>query len=92
MICLRGAECGRLQLEIVSPQCFVYDKKIERLYFIFYVHFPNLHSGYSFYSIFTNALKQARRIQRDDCDEVYNEDGCNDDDDGWAEDYGFGMF
>jgi hypothetical protein len=30
------------------------------------------------YSIFTNAIKQARRIQRDDCGEVYDEDGCND--------------
>jgi hypothetical protein len=50
------------------------------------------HSEYSLYSIFTNALKQARRIQRDDCDEVYDEDGCNDDDDGWAKDCGFGMF
>ena len=50
------------------------------------------YSEYSLYSIFTNALKQARRIQRDDCDEVYDEDGCNDDDDGWAEDCGFGMF
>jgi hypothetical protein len=39
------------------------------------------HSKYSLYSIFTNALKQARRI-----------DGCNEDDDGWAEDCGFGMF
>jgi hypothetical protein len=29
----------------------------------------------SLYSIFTNALKQARQIQRDDCDEVYDEDG-----------------
>jgi hypothetical protein len=46
----------------------------------------------SLYSIFTNALKQARRIQRDDCDEVYDEDGYNEDDDGWAEDCGFGMF
>ena len=36
------------------------------------------YSEYSLYSIFTNALKQARRIQRDDCDEVYDEDGCND--------------
>jgi hypothetical protein len=42
------------------------------------------YSEYSLYSIFTNALKQARRIQRDDCDEVYDEDGCNDDNDGWA--------
>ena len=50
------------------------------------------YSDYSLYSIFTNALKQARRIQRDDCDEVYDEDGCNDDDDGWAKDCGFGMF
>jgi hypothetical protein len=32
----------------------------------------------SLYSIFTNALKQARWIQRDDCDEVYDEDDCND--------------
>jgi hypothetical protein len=31
-------------------------------------------------------------ILRDDCDEVYDEDGCNDNDDGWAEDCGFGMF
>ena len=47
------------------------------------------HSEYSlYYSIFNNALKQARRIQRDDCDEVYDEDGCNDED----EDWGFGMF
>ena len=45
-----------------------------------------------YYFIFNNALKQARRIQRDDCDEVYDEDGCNDEDDGWAEDCGFGMF
>ena len=50
------------------------------------------HSEYSLCFIFNNALKQARRIQRDDCDEVYDEDGCNDDDDGWAEDCGFGMF
>jgi hypothetical protein len=47
------------------------------------------YSEYSLYSIFTNALKQAMRIQRDDCDEVYDEDGCND---GWVEDCGFGMF
>jgi len=47
---------------------------------------------YSLYSIFTNALKQARRIQRDDCDEVYDEGGCNDDDDCWAEDCGLGVF
>jgi hypothetical protein len=26
------------------------------------------------------------------CDEVYDEDGCNDDYDGWAEDCWFGMF
>ena len=38
------------------------------------------HSEYSLYSILTNALKQARQIQRDDCDEVYDEDGCNHDD------------
>ncbi len=51
------------------------------------------HSEYSlYYSIFNNALKQARRIQRDDCDEVYDEDCCNDNDDGWAEDCVFGMF
>jgi hypothetical protein len=50
------------------------------------------HSEYSLYSIFINALKQVRRIQRDDCDEVYDEDGCNDDDDDWAEDCEFGMF
>jgi hypothetical protein len=50
------------------------------------------YSEYSLYSIFTNALKQARRIQRDDCDEVYNEGGCNDNDDGWTKDCGFGMF
>jgi hypothetical protein len=41
------------------------------------------YSEYSLYSIFTNALKQARRIQKDDCDVIYDEDGCNDDDDGW---------
>jgi hypothetical protein len=35
------------------------------------------YSEYSLYSIFTNALKQARRIQRDDCEEVYYEDDCN---------------
>ena len=29
---------------------------------------------------------------RDDCDEVYDDNGCNDDDDGWADDCGFGMF
>ena len=46
----------------------------------------------SLYSIFTNALKQARQIQKDDCDEVHDEDDCNDDDNGWAEDGGFGMF
>ena len=50
------------------------------------------YSEYGLYSIFTNALKQARRIQRDDCDEVYDEDGYNDDDDGWAKDYWFVMF
>jgi hypothetical protein len=33
------------------------------------------YSEYSLYSIFTNVLKQARQIQRDDSDE----DGCNDD-------------
>jgi hypothetical protein len=32
------------------------------------------YSEYSLYPIFTNALKQARQIQRDDCDEVYDED------------------
>ena len=37
-----------------------------------------------------NSLKQARQFQRGDCDEVYDQDGCNDDDDGWAEDCGFG--
>jgi hypothetical protein len=38
------------------------------------------YSEYSRYCIFTNAFKQARQIQRDDCDEVYDEDedGCND--------------
>jgi hypothetical protein len=36
------------------------------------------YSEYILYSIFTNALKQARRIQRDYCDEVYDEDDCND--------------
>ena len=50
------------------------------------------YSQYSLYSIFTNALKQARQIQRDDCDEVYDEDDCNDDNDVWAKDCGFGMF
>ena len=36
----------------------------------------------SLYSIFIIALKQARRIQRGvDCDEAYDEAGCNDDDD-----------
>jgi hypothetical protein len=49
------------------------------------------YSEYSIYSIFTNALKQARQIQRNDCDEVYDEDGCNDDD-GWAKDCGLGCF
>ena len=44
-----------------------------------------LYYEYSLYSIFTSALKHARRIQRDDCDEVYDEDG-------WAKDCGFGMF
>ena len=43
-------------------------------------------------SIFINALKQAKRIQRNDCDEAYDEDGCNDDDDGWAEDCCLGVF
>ena len=47
--------------------------------------------SYSEY-IFINALKQARPIQRDDCDESYDEDGCNENNDGWAEDCGFGMF
>jgi hypothetical protein len=37
------------------------------------------HSKNSLYSICTNGLKLARPIQRDDHDEVYNEDGCNDD-------------
>jgi hypothetical protein len=37
-------------------------------------------------------LKQARRIQRVDCDEVYDEGGCNDVDDGWAEECGLGCF
>jgi hypothetical protein len=50
------------------------------------------HSENSLYSIFTNALKLVRRIQRDDHDEVYDEDSCNDNDDGWAKDCGFGMF
>jgi hypothetical protein len=40
------------------------------------------YSEYSLFSIFTNAFKQARQIQRDDCDEVYDEDGSNDNDDG----------
>jgi hypothetical protein len=42
------------------------------------------YSEYSLYSIFTNALKQARQIQRDDCNEAYDEDSCNEDDDCWA--------
>jgi hypothetical protein len=50
------------------------------------------YSEYGLYFIFTNVLKQARRIQRDDCDEAHDEDGCNDDDDCWAEDCGFGVF
>jgi hypothetical protein len=37
------------------------------------------HSENSIYSIFTNVLKLARRIQRDYHDEVYDECGCNDD-------------
>jgi hypothetical protein len=46
------------------------------------------YSKYSLYSIFTNALKQARIFQRDHCDEAHDEEGCNDDDDGWAKDCG----
>ena len=58
-------------------------------------HWPSWHwkySEYGLYSIFTNALKQARRIQRDDCDEAHDEDGCNYDGDCWAEDCGLGVF
>jgi hypothetical protein len=50
------------------------------------------YSEYGLYSIFTNALKQSRRFQRDDCDEAHDEDDCNDDDDCWAEDCGLGFF
>ena len=50
------------------------------------------HSENGLYSIFTYALKQAKWIQRYDHDEVYDEDGCSDDDNGWAKDCGFGMF
>jgi hypothetical protein len=32
------------------------------------------------------------QIQRDDCDEVYDEDCCNDDDDDWVETVGLGCF
>jgi len=50
------------------------------------------YSEHGLYSNFTNVLKQARRIQRDDSDEAHDEDGCNDDDDCWAEDCGLGVF
>ena len=84
------------QLKEISVHRSIIDSMIYAMYTREnFERWPSWHwkySEYGLYSIFTNALKQARRIQRDDCDEVYDEDGCNDDDDGWAEDCGFGMF
>jgi hypothetical protein len=52
------------------------------------------HSEYSLYSIFTNALNKQGEFKEMIVmsDEVNDEDSCNDDDDSWAENCGFGMF
>jgi hypothetical protein len=84
------------QLKEISVHRSIIDSMIYAMYtrenFERWPSWYGKYSEYGLYSIFTNALKQARRIQRDDCDEVYDEDGCNDDDDCWAEDCGLGVF
>jgi hypothetical protein len=49
------------------------------------------YSEYSLYSIFTNALNEQGEFKRDYYDEVYDEDGYNNNNNGWANDCGFGV-